>query len=537
MLTTKIRLGMVFLLVCTSSTNAQTPEISASSVVTAGSYSQPIAPGSLVSVFGNSLADQSIAAASLPLPTSLAGTSVLVNGTLAPVLFVSPRQVNIQVPYRLLAGVASIRVRNSFGESATVSVPVSQTAPSVFTQTASRCGPASAIVFDKSGRSFVNSSSQSASPGDVVSIFGTGFGAPFFPPNPGYPAPADPLAFLRFTPGVYLGEVGALTSLGFPEYCGLAPGLVGVDQINVRLPANSPQGCRVPLRVASLFHDAATTYLSVRDGGGACVEQPRVQLGEMRWTRKEVLGPGIGEQSHQESFSARFSQGESSSLLALQFPPLGFFRSFVGERPQPGCGDYTGANLSVGQLTLRTGGGAAAVVIDPIATVWGEYLYSSDLPPGSVGERAVGASAAGAGTVDSFYSEVLPVRSIEIATDLSPGTVIRAGEPFSITWTGGTSREIVHVKIVSISRPGGERLENGLEIYESADVGAVTLLPTRPLPNLPPTLPISSGGEIVVTIRVLPAEPVLVKVRGVSLDVRHATERVWEFRGLSIGAP
>jgi hypothetical protein len=103
---------------------AQLPTISPGGIVEAASYSAPVAPGSLVTIFGNNLASSEITARSIPLPAVLGGTSVLVNGMSAPLLYVSPNQINLQFPSSLpfnqaaqVTVVTSVRVQRT-GSSA-----------------------------------------------------------------------------------------------------------------------------------------------------------------------------------------------------------------------------------------------------------------------------------------------------------------------------------------------------------------------------------------------------------------------------------
>ena len=58
----------------------------------------PVAPGSIASIFGSNLASTSAAVAGVPLPTLLADAKVSLNGVAAPLFFVSPGQINFQVP-------------------------------------------------------------------------------------------------------------------------------------------------------------------------------------------------------------------------------------------------------------------------------------------------------------------------------------------------------------------------------------------------------------------------------------------------------
>ncbi len=395
-----------------------------------------------------------------------------------------------------------------------------------------RCGPAAAVVYDTKGNVFVNSERQSASPGDVVSIFGTGFGPPYFPPPTGTPAPENPLLLHSIGSSVLFGEGDKLAGAAFPEFRGLAPGLVGVDQINVRLPENTPQGCRVPMNITSMFYNAQPAYLAVRSGGGTCVPSPKAQLGELRWTTRTVSGPGPGQVRKEELFTGAFSEGESSSLSFRSYPAFGY-RSASNQRPQPSCGGFTGSNLDAGNLLIETERGSSTVAPEP--TVWGEYRYRQELPPGSIGENVLRVRSPGNGAAGPFSAEVRPGSPIRLLTDLKPGTVFRNSEPLTIAWTGGSKDVVVYIRVVSFSFPGGERAETGMETYESGETGSATILPIQPLPNGPPVLPFPAGAGVVVTIKVLPAAPLKIVPAGISLGVRVLHEQIWEFHGLTIG--
>ena len=86
-------------------------------VANAASYTQTFAPGAILSVFGTDLAPATAIAQTVPLPTMLAGTSATINGTAAALYYVSPTQLNIQIPYGVSAGsTATLKVENN-GES------------------------------------------------------------------------------------------------------------------------------------------------------------------------------------------------------------------------------------------------------------------------------------------------------------------------------------------------------------------------------------------------------------------------------------
>ena len=131
----------------------------AQAVVTlsAASFSGTVAPDSIASAFGSSLAVRIQAATTVPLPTALAGTTVRVIDSsgadrLAPLYFVSPGQVNFLIPAGTAAGQARIIVRNEEGHTASGTVNVERVAPGLFTANTNGQGTAAAIAVMASRR-------------------------------------------------------------------------------------------------------------------------------------------------------------------------------------------------------------------------------------------------------------------------------------------------------------------------------------------------------------------------------------------------
>jgi len=77
---------------------ASRAQVAITGVVNAASWAAPVAPGSIIAIFGSQLASTTAAAVGFPLPGDLKGTSVTINGTAAPLYFVSPGQINAQMP-------------------------------------------------------------------------------------------------------------------------------------------------------------------------------------------------------------------------------------------------------------------------------------------------------------------------------------------------------------------------------------------------------------------------------------------------------
>jgi uncharacterized protein (TIGR03437 family) len=176
------------------------PTVTAAGVVNAASYARGLVPGGIASIFGLGLTTiNGIAnAASQPLPTSLQGTSVTVNGIAAPLFAVAnvtgQEQINFLVPAEAANSArARVVVTNNGIVSSAVDVEIVSVQPGLFAATRR---------------------------GDFLELYGTGFGAA--------------------TPTVTIG--GATAQVTF---AGPAPGFAGLTQINVAIPAGSPAGSQI----------------------------------------------------------------------------------------------------------------------------------------------------------------------------------------------------------------------------------------------------------------------------------------------------
>jgi len=119
---------------------AQAPVVNAGGVVNAASYAaQPVAPGSIVAIFGSNLASQVAVGDTIPLSTTLdTVTSVTFNGVPAGVYFVGPLQANVQLPWESLAagsttGTVNIVLTTNTGASTAQTVNVQSISPGIFT--------------------------------------------------------------------------------------------------------------------------------------------------------------------------------------------------------------------------------------------------------------------------------------------------------------------------------------------------------------------------------------------------------------------
>src|SRR5262249_34253793 len=150
------------------------------------SYDRTVAPGEIVAAFGSGIAagtNLTVAATTVPLPTELGGVSLCVNGVAAPLFFVSTNsgafQINYQLPFETVAGVAQVEVLQEGKLAATEYLVVSGTAPGVFTVNASGSGQAIALNQDYS----LNSSAQPEARGRYIIVYATGQGGQLLDPT------------------------------------------------------------------------------------------------------------------------------------------------------------------------------------------------------------------------------------------------------------------------------------------------------------------------------------------------------------------
>jgi uncharacterized protein (TIGR03437 family) len=234
--------------------DARTAPPRISGIVSAADFLPNIAPGSLISVFGENLSPGVQAAGAAPLPTGLGESCLTVNGQAVPVLFVSPGQVNAQMPFEA-EGAATLVLRTAGGISDNYYLTVSPAAPSVFRS--GTAGPVQNIpTVVRAANDLLVTSANPIHPGEAIVIYLTGLGHTWPAVATGAPAPLNPLALAVIPPEVSLGGAGLAVS-----YAGMSPGLVGVYQINATVPHWAPAGMEVPLTISQGGH---STTLPVR---------------------------------------------------------------------------------------------------------------------------------------------------------------------------------------------------------------------------------------------------------------------------------
>ncbi len=223
---------------------------------------RPLSPGAIASIFGTNLSNapaSGVQPGLVPgtdmLNVVSSGTQVTFDGVPAPLFFVSPAQLNVQVPFEV-AGKSSAQMVVSLSgtRSAPVSVSLLAVSPGLFTVNSSGKGPAALLNQDGS----TNSASNAAPRGSVIQLFATGLGALDRTVATGRLAPTvPPLALSREIPTVTMSGITAGV-----EFSGLAPGFVGLWQVNVRVPEGVPTGeVSLLLRVGGQNANPVTVFV------------------------------------------------------------------------------------------------------------------------------------------------------------------------------------------------------------------------------------------------------------------------------------
>ncbi len=205
------------------------PVFTADRVVNAASFTGAISPGAYASIYGSNLAPSTASAPAPPFADALAGVTVMVNGVRAALLYVSPTQINFQVPAATQPGKATLVVTSQGSVSGSVAVDVLAADPGIF-QAAGR-----ALAVNQDGS--LNGPARPARAGTVVALFATGLGQ--FrgdQPNGGI-WPSNTLINTTLPVTAVIGGPADVV------FAGAAPGEGnGMAQINVRIPAGLPSG-------------------------------------------------------------------------------------------------------------------------------------------------------------------------------------------------------------------------------------------------------------------------------------------------------
>jgi uncharacterized protein (TIGR03437 family) len=205
-----------------------------------------VAPGSIVSIYGTDLASETHLAASTPLPSSLGRASVLFNGMAAPLFFVSQDQINAQVPFGLVPETGAflpttpviMEVRRADGTSDRQVVGLLPKAAAILTENATRQSPP--LLFHQSDFRRVTAE-EPARRNEVITLLAVGLGDLSPSIEAGLPAPPARLPNVPCV--VFSARPDSVPFAAAPALsAGAAPGLIGVYQVTLAIPASLNPG-------------------------------------------------------------------------------------------------------------------------------------------------------------------------------------------------------------------------------------------------------------------------------------------------------
>ena len=311
------------------------PVLPSNGVVNTADYTANIAPGTLISLFGSGFATGLTSADKTPLPTILGGATVELNDgsgstwTPLPLFFVAPTQINGQFPFDFHGKTVQVRVRNASGISAAASINLQAVAPRLLTK--SMDGRGEAILTDAMDYKLV-SAAVPARGNEYLTLYLTGLGAVTGTAVAGKPAGDNgangPLNATVAQPAVSIGGTPAQVL-----WAGLAPGWIGLYQMNVQVAGDTPTGSQIVTVAAGAAKSQDNVLITVSapatllaeasisaanggtvSGGGAQVQIPPGAIPADAVVRiSKVIGPPPEDNQASDTYVIR---GLPSSLAA-----------------------------------------------------------------------------------------------------------------------------------------------------------------------------------------------------------------------------
>jgi uncharacterized protein (TIGR03437 family) len=533
--------------------SATAPSIAQGGIVNAVSNrGGGIAQGSMFTIYGSNLGPAaSWTAYQFPIPDTVNNVTVTVkqgSTTLkAYLLYVQANQINAIMPSNVPLGDAQITVTYNgiIGAAATATI-----VKVAFGINSSAYGPGPGIIknYDGSSNPPLNSASNSAKPGQVEIVVGTGLGPITTPDNQSPPAGAPTTAVQ-----VVVGGVQANIA-----YSGRAPGNAGQDQINFTVPANAPLGCSVPVQISTAGTWSNTVRMAISSDGKHCQDTFNPFSGLSTTGGKSGTVGLI-----RVNFSGQVdpTQPPTSATLdlglgafALTNPGTDFTYSPITNLPPPGTCASSNKMLDLGavmgtggssldptiaaaldagaQLTVTGGAGGATGTLArdsdegpnaPYMGLLGGILNVSGAtlpPPFLDGGPFTISNGPGGKDVGPFTTTVALPPAI---TWTNPPSTINRSSPLTLTWNGGDSTEMV--LILGGSSDQTSKASGGFVCLAPATARTFTV-PANALADLIPTGAATSSNGPVGMIGLMPLQPSNMQLKPLprGLDVGVAFE-------------
>jgi uncharacterized protein (TIGR03437 family) len=468
----------------------QAPVIS--NIVNAASY-QPTqgASGSIASIMGANLAATTATAGAVPLPFELGGTTVTVEGHAVPLFYVSPTQINFQVPQ---PGTLAVVVTTAAGSSLPYEPPEgSWLAAGIFTMNASGCGLGALFNVAADGGLSLNSAANGASPGDWISVFGTGVTGVY---TDGAAAPISPLIAASTSAGFEFDFQAANTVTA--AWAGFAPGYVGLDQYNVQIPTSIREGCSVPLQVSygGLSEAISQPVTLAISQGGACADPPSAGYGQVTW-QKTVTTTGTNTTSETDTMTMILLAAPGSEAPALVYtgscpPPSGVCAiqgpgstsplvfsdlRFLG----PACPVSGYSSLAAGTVTMQ-GPGLSLAQVPSLPYQQGQLgglsAYQAALPSGAIQAGTFTVTAAGGADVGAFQAPLQIGADIQLQTALEEANIFEGCTPLTVNWTGGDPNSWVTLSFLyQTASSGGGYQGNNVGVFQTRTSSGSIVIP------------------------------------------------------------
>jgi uncharacterized protein (TIGR03437 family) len=237
-------------------TNDTAPVIQPGRIVSAASLSPdaPLAPGSLISIFGSGLASGATRSDTLPLPSELRGAQALIAGVPLPLASVSPERIDAIIPYDLPVNTRhQIVVRNGVALGVPETVTLAAAQPAIFTKDQSGAGQGAIVAAN--GKLAEPGNPAAAGERIVISCAGLGQVSPAVPA--GTASPENSASVNAVT--VSIGGVNAPVS-----FAGLIPGSAGMYQVIATVPAGVTPGDSIPVLLTEAGQTSPVVSMAVR---------------------------------------------------------------------------------------------------------------------------------------------------------------------------------------------------------------------------------------------------------------------------------
>jgi uncharacterized protein (TIGR03437 family) len=515
-------------------TSTPTPAITALqnnySYILPGLPNYGIAPGSLFIIKGSNLNSQplsSLQSSAAPgVPLTLNGTSipVTVNGTTTQpaIYYTSPSQLAAVLPSSTPVGTGTITVTNSGQASAPTPIQVVQSALGLDTLygTGTGQGVASDPSFNYLGPT------NSASPGEVINLWGSGVGADTANGDRIYPLKQDNLTNIPMQ--VYIGGISATISYrGRSQY-------PGVDQVQVTVPTGVPTGCFVGVVAVSgkIVSNSVTIPVSV--AGGPCTDpnvgasssvsstlsgKSSVNFGYLALLQSTSPGTGasaapvtssLALADFQNETGAAFGSSSGGSAASIGScivtAPMVLAAGFIPP--------FTG--LDAGTITVN-GPGGTQTLSAALATTF----YEASLPTGYIPSPGGSFTFNGTGgTTIGKFNTTLNFPSPLTWTNMSSISAISRPVGVSVKWTGGSAGSSVVIGGGSTAIVGGQQVTVGFTCSAPASAGQFAV-PSYVLLALPAG-PAGSGTLMVENL----TNPQTFTAAGLDLGYQYAGSSV-----------